>query len=917
LQHIVAGLEEFMKSKDSEEIVRSGIKIRLNIMQDKYNIGGDNYLANWVNYISNDSKISNVNIEVYYTNFSDNHRIDEEISKICKNGYADIIFIGNILSEIKTVFEKGEKQFNSLYEIKFPMIYKPILTQEKIRKVEISQHQFEAATLHAQLCYKISNDHIDTGYEDKLLYRELDFTKKSRDLINEAHKKGRWILCLDKSIDKELLMHEDNENKIISFTTGEGPFGEYNITLSTNFRNLDEFKRKLKIKLRDFLDTEYLIEKASKKILKYSNKIEGITLLKAINLSDRQINKYLTYIMLNEYLNMENNLNKILINLDAYSHWFNTGEKSPDYLLVELQEENGELVFIGTIIECKLGKENHEETRSAEEQIKSGYNRLKTIFNPELLTTESRYWNSQLYRVLIYSLHEKLSKDTNNSEVNLEILKKILSGKYKFSWKGETLYFLTNINSNQLTNLETKIIDGLEIFENKIGKDKIIELLALEIGTDGVPIQPNEPTPTEEPIQPNEPAPTEEPIRPSELAPTEEPVPTDNEILTLLKFVHQKSNVNDIEEEKKYAETQLKKLLEKLRTASKLSVSPYQKGFDIGPNFIRMKLVPEGTTKVNNIKNAYDDIKVWLALKETPYIFADAGYISIDIPRLKPATIHFANILENIYKEKLIDNDGLKFMIGVDELYKPVIVDMQDSKDPHMLIAGQSGSGKSVLINCIILNVMLNHTPEQVKMLLIDPKKVELSPFKDSQFLYKPIIKEINLAIEALTQLVEEMDKRYNKFSEIGVKDLKGYNKKQEKSDSHLARILVVFDEFGDFMAQDKKSASEIENRIIRLAQKGRAAGIHLIIATQSPKAEIITTTIKNNLPSRVALSVTDTTASQVVLDQSGAENLYGKGDLLFKGLDYKTPKRLRSAFIDEENQELLLEKIEEYHKKR
>lgn len=948
LQHIVAALEEIIKSKEISDIVESGLKIRLNIMQDKYNLGGENYLANWVNYISNDPKAVNIKIEVYYSNFSNTNNVSEELLKISKNKYSDIIFIGNILREISIVFDSGEKYFNSLYDIKFPRLYKPILVGKKNRKVEISQPQFEASTLHAQLCYKISNDQIDSGYEDKFLYRELDFSKAGQELINEAHKKGRWVLCLDKSIDKELLLSTDQGNKIISFTTGEGPFGEYNTTLSTNYSNLNELERKLKIKLRDFLLTDEAIEEATKKVMEYSNEIEGITLLKAINLADRQINKYLTFIALNEYLNIKNSPNKILINLDAYRHWFINGEKFPDYLEIEINNEEGQLSFNAKIIECKLGKESFEETTSAKEQIISGYKRLKSIFDPTIKTTESRYWNSQLYRILLYSLHEKSNKNNSELKNNLEFLKKILEGNYLFSWKGENIYFVTNIYSDQLNDIKTQEIEGIEIIENKVGKDVLLKLLTSKNISDfenslspdeniqdsnqnksdfkelqiikSVPEEFQEVEISKDYLKKN--------IENKDLKIAETELPDfiktsdisnkNRGILRLIEAIYQESSLSDIVEEENYAKEQLIKLLGKLREAAKLQVSPYQgKGYDIGPNFIRIKLVPEGTTKVNNIKNAYDDIKVWLSLRETPYIFADAGYISIDIPRLKPATINFSSILKDVYEKGLMTDDGLKFMIGVDELYNPIILDMQDSNNPHMLIAGQSGSGKSVLINCIILNAMLNHTPDQIKMLLIDPKKVELIPFKESPFLYKPIIQDIGPALNALTQLTIEMDRRYNIFVAKGAKDLKSYNNKTKDLKDKLPRILVVFDEFGEFMAQDKKIAAEIENKIIRLAQKGRASGIHLIIATQSPKAEIITTTIKNNLPSRVALSVPDSTASQVVLDSPGAENLYGKGDLLFTSPEYKTPKRLRSAFIDEDNQEILLEKIKEYYEKR
>lgn len=900
LQHIVAGIEAFINDKDINNFIDSDLNIKLTIIMQSYNITGENYLSNWVNEIVRDS---GVKIEIYFTNFLEEYELRREIDNTIKSNEYDMVFIGNILEEKNIVFDEGENYYDSLYDIKFPTLYKPVVSHTKVRKIEISQPQFKASTLHSQLCYKISNDIQNGQYDNKILYKEFEFNSDRREILEKIHSKAKWVICIDKGIDKLLLKQLSNPNKVISFTSGEGEFGDFNVTISTTSFSLDEIKKKIKIKLKDLFSFNNNLDLLADKVIEYSNKIDGISLIKAANLEDKQIHLYLTDLLVHNYFET-NNKNSILINLDNYKHWFITGNRYPDYLQLILEkDENNNYKVLASIIECKLGKENYQEIKSAEEQLIEGYSQLNENFTQNKDKVQMKYWNLQLYKVLIYSLIDKLTSDDNYKEFY-----NILQGKYSIEWSSQILYFITNDSFDNI-DIE-KIETDIDIIVKKIPKNIILETLLGEKYLDDYSIEV-----IESKIE-NIKTPTKEDNIIS--IKTEEYTFKDDNKTNNLIYVAEESSLadiisnndlaDDVDSEKEYAKKQLIKLLENLRTRG-LDVNQYEKGYQIGPNFIRLKIVPEGKTSVNNIKTKYDDIKIWLSLSETPYIFADAGYISIDIPRKKSSTIYLGNII-NQYKEKFVpNNDKLEFMIGVDEEYNPIIIDMQDANNPHMLIAGQSGSGKSVLLNCIITNIMMNYSPDDVKMILIDPKSVEMRLYRQSPFLLKDVITNIDGAIETLQYLTKEMDNRYNKFLEFNTSNLKSFNK---KSPNRLHKIFVVFDEFGDYMAQDKKAAAEIERNIIRITQKGRAAGIHMIISTQSPKADIITTTIKNNLPSRVALSVTDMTASQVILDANGAENLYGKGDLLFKSPEFKTPKRLRSPYMNEDSQEELLDIIKQ-----
>ena len=220
---------------------------------------------------------------------------------------------------------------------------------------------------------------------------------------------------------------------------------------------------------------------------------------------------------------------------------------------------------------------------------------------------------------------------------------------------------------------------------------------------------------------------------------------------------------------------------------------------------------------------------------------------------------------------------------------------------PHLLVAGATGSGKSVCINTIINSVLYKATPEEVKLLLIDPKVVELAHYNGIPHLLSPVVTDPEKAANALNWAVVEMNKRYKLFAELGVKDITSYN---EKSETKLPKVVIIIDELADLMMA---CANEVEDYICRLAQMARAAGMHLIIATQRPSVDVITGVIKANVPSRIAFAVSSQTDSRTILDMGGAEKLLGKGDMLFYPLGAAKPVRLQGAYISEDDSEKVI----------
>ena len=322
-----------------------------------------------------------------------------------------------------------------------------------------------------------------------------------------------------------------------------------------------------------------------------------------------------------------------------------------------------------------------------------------------------------------------------------------------------------------------------------------------------------------------------------------------------------------------------------------------------GPSVTRYELQPEQGVKVSKIVGLADDIKLNLAATDIRIEAPIPGKaaVGIEVPNKENTAVAFRDLVES--KEFKDFGSYLAFAVGKDIGGKIVVADI--AKMPHMLIAGATGSGKSVCINTIIMGVLYKAKPEDVKMIMVDPKVVELSVYNGIPHLLIPVVTDPKKAAAALHWGVAEMRDRYKKFADFNVRDLKGYNKKVESMQSagdpeapeKLPQILIIVDELADLMMV---SPGEVEESICRLAQLARACGIHLIIATQRPSVDVITGLIKANMPSRVAFAVSSGVDSRTILDMVGAEKLLGKGDMLFYPQGYPKPARIQGAFISD-----------------
>ncbi|USJ20921.1 DNA translocase FtsK [Lactococcus formosensis] len=337
------------------------------------------------------------------------------------------------------------------------------------------------------------------------------------------------------------------------------------------------------------------------------------------------------------------------------------------------------------------------------------------------------------------------------------------------------------------------------------------------------------------------------------------------------------------------------------RTLESFKIAATVESAVVGPSVTKYEIKLATGVKVSRVVNLSDDLALALAAKDVRIEAPIPGksLIGIEIPNSEVATVGFRELWENAQPKT---NSLLELPLG--KALDGTIRTFDMTRMPHLLVAGSTGSGKSVAVNGIITSILMKALPSEVKFLMVDPKMVELSVYNDIPHLLIPVVTNPRKASRALQKVVDEMENRYELFSQAGVRNIAGYNEKIEKYNAQsnekyqtLPLIVVIVDELSDLMMVASK---EVEDAIIRLGQKARAAGIHMILATQRPSVDVISGLIKANVPSRVAFAVSSGTDSRTIIDTNGAEKLLGRGDMLFKPIDENHPVRLQGAFLSD-----------------
>lgn len=365
-------------------------------------------------------------------------------------------------------------------------------------------------------------------------------------------------------------------------------------------------------------------------------------------------------------------------------------------------------------------------------------------------------------------------------------------------------------------------------------------------------------------------------------------------LLSSPKKVKNNDNVKVINENKKILE----------QVCTDFGIDGHVVTANIGPTVTQYEMSLKAGTKVNKIQSINKEIALALAAKDVRIQAPIPGKrtIGIELPNRVTTMVTVKEILERIPSN--MEKSKLTAVLGRDIMGNPKWFEI--NKTPHLLVAGSTGSGKSVCINSILVSILMRAKPDEVKLVLVDPKKVELSMYNGVPHLLTPVVTDPKKANIALKKIVAEMERRYDEFSETGTKNISGYNDQIEKTNAVLPEadrrkklpyIVVVIDELADLMLV---AAKEVEDSILRITQMARAAGIHLIVATQRPSTDVITGVVKANIPSRISFAVSSSIDSRTILDMTGAEKLLGKGDMLFLPQGENTPIRIQGTFIDE-----------------
>ena len=342
-----------------------------------------------------------------------------------------------------------------------------------------------------------------------------------------------------------------------------------------------------------------------------------------------------------------------------------------------------------------------------------------------------------------------------------------------------------------------------------------------------------------------------------------------------------------------------------METLKSFNVRIQEITYSRGPTITRYELKPDVGVRIRSIANLVDDIALSLATTgvriEAP--IPNKPAVGVEVPNKHAATVGLRSLIETQeFSEK---KSKLTACLGKDVGGNPIYFDI--GKMPHMLIAGTTGSGKSVCINCIIVSLLYKASPRDVKLILIDPKKVEFNIYKNIPHLYAPIVSDPKKAAGALASAVAEMERRFELIEEVGARDIAGYNAvtADDPTKEYLPYMVIIIDELADLMMT---APDDVENAICRIAQKARAAGIHLIIGTQRPSVDVITGLLKSNIPSRIAFAVASQVDSRTILDGAGAEKLIGRGDMLFSPIGVTKPMRIQGAFVSESEIEQIVD---------
>jgi DNA segregation ATPase FtsK/SpoIIIE, S-DNA-T family len=866
--------------------------------------------------------------------------------------------------QIRYRFERSNVTNSSNW---FEPIYKePLKADEAVKRISyVSEFLPEALQNFYQLQYIVQSNVMPDHGEFNVLRNLISISNVAHSsLVDYMHNNFNWAMIMDRYVDKTLLVKTTNKADIVQYKPKAGSNKNFKVIVSSSkyIRKLSDqafdhdYNDRLYKKLKLILKNEHIKREEVIKAVQTVKEISGGLVLKVIGRGKFAHEMMATYFTIESQQN-SNDANKLQVwAICDELPWFASNKRRPDMVLTTIQRnENGisinfELVELKFINDRILEKERYDAIK----QVKAGVSLYNKLFNFNEDNLDADFWRDELVHYLIERQaytpnHADLLKEfqhisiesldvtisgginvycytSNLTDLQLDkendgVYVEYLEGEYK-NYIFTRSYILSKLDASE--DLVPQY-EELEQHEENQEKQVLFEMNAgplIAEPIEGTTDQGDGDLDTDVAVETTSQGfgteNFEEKDLVEEVKEEKDDVETEkNEVVVITEpeisnGYPEKEALKDVDLQYEKEESKSEEL--KDRYIKKLITNFNQNGVFIkvkdailGSSVIRLILSIPADLPQSKVTNRSKDIQLWLGLNDEPHIFINSFGINIDIVREHPENIYFEHFMELVREQETNNIKGTNLLapLGLDPLNKVITMDFSNSMTPHLLTGGTTGSGKSVTLNSIILGMMCLYSPEQVKFVFIDPKKVEFTVYENRRHT-ETVITDINEAVIVLNNLVDEMETRYSIFAKELVTNLDEYVTEVGKK---MHRIVVVFDEFADFMSQEGDVKKDVENAILRLGQKARAAGIHLIICTQNPKADIINTNIRNNLGARLALRAADAHASGVILGQDGAEKLAGKGDFLAKV--YGNTIRGKSPFLTPKVRRALLKYFE------
>ncbi len=730
-------------------------------------------------------------------------------------------------------------------------------------------------------------------------YRDLRLEDEPIRIIEQLHKRFNWVICYDTTIDRFLLAATfPNQVQVIRYSLGLGPKRQHNLTVSSSGHSRRIVERRVASRLGDLFPqapTEFR-EQVAKQLVSEANAISGDIVLRAAG-PGSFLNELIGLVLAKfeterRFKAQHPNALYTWIMLDDFKHWFSG--KFPDLLFVAIEKGDPPIIHM-QVLEAKCVGDGSfaREAVDAERQVVQGVDRLSEMFAPGNQHLDALLWYDQLYRAVAGNL--EVSPELRGT---WEAFRDSLhEGSFKLALQGHTWIFcydniLANSSEHPFTGPDS--MPDIALMAHHYGRNKLAQLLKTLIEAGGqhfdlpsawdalnsAPIP--EPAPTPPPIAP--PAVSPLPTRPTSVAivpiDSTSALPATNGVAVVepVPPVSQPASKPTVDVE--WLSLKARELERVLRQRGVLVYPIDPTEADIGPSIVRFKVRLRPNEVLRKVQSVAEDLARDLALASAPLIdnVARTNFVGIDIPREQAEIIELEPLLARLGTPQIGE---LPIIVGIAPDGSQCIEDL--SEFPHLLVAGATNSGKSVFLRSILLSLMSQYRPGQLELLIIDPKQTDFTFFNGLPYLRGgKVITDSVEARDSLLQLAhEEMPRRQQLIANRSLK-VKNFN--QRYPDEALPPIVAVIDEYGVLtQMMDKKEREAFEKHLNILAAAARSVSIHLVIATQRPSADVVTSTLKANLDARIAFKVASQTNSRVVLDANGAENLLGRGDLLFR----------------------------------